>query len=89
MNTARKYQLAFRSQPVTETDRLDEVAEAGHAVARGLDNFARAICVLAVKHEARKRGEQRELAAILWADVVSDFRDVPTTDEMRNWKWPV
>jgi hypothetical protein len=53
MSSARKYQLAFRSQPVTETDRLDEVAEAGHAVARGLDNFARAVCVLAVKHEAR------------------------------------
>jgi hypothetical protein len=80
MSTARKYQLAHRSKPVTETDRLDEIAEAGwaiakslDAVARGFDNLARATCVLAVKQEARNPGEQRELGAILWADVVSDF----------------
>jgi hypothetical protein len=68
-----------------ESDRLDDVAEAGRAIARSFDNLARAFCVLAVKHEARNPGEQRELGAILWSDVVSDFRDVPTTEEMRGW----
>jgi hypothetical protein len=70
---------------VRENDRLDEVAEAGHALARAFDNLGRAMCCLAVKQEARNPGEQRELAAILWADVVSDFHEVPTTAEMRNW----
>lgn len=68
-----------------EYDRLDEVADAGHAIARAFDNLGRAMCCLAVKHEARNPGEQRELAAIMWNDVVSDFREVPTTEEMRNW----
>jgi hypothetical protein len=85
MSRFRKRLIWERSSPVSETDRLDEVAEAGRMLARSFDNLARAFCVLAVKHEARNPGEQRELGAILWNDVVSDFRDVPTTEEMRNW----
>lgn len=85
MSRARKALIVSKAQPVSETDRLDEVAEAGHALARAFDNLGRAMCCLAVKVEARNPGEQRELAAIMWADVVSDFHDVPTTEEMRNW----
>lgn len=85
MSRIRKRLLLERASPVPETDRLDDVSEAGHALARSFDILARAICCLAVKHEARHPGEQRELAAIMWNDVVSDFRDVPTTEEMRNW----
>lgn len=86
MSRIRKHLIVRRkASPMNETDRLDEVAEAGRAMARGFDNMARAICCLAVKTESRNPGEQRELAAILWSDVVSDFRDVPTTEEMRNW----
>lgn len=85
MSRIRKRLLLERIEPVPETDRLDEVAEAGHALARSFDNLARAVCCLAVKIEARNPGEQRELAAIMWTDVVSDFRDVPTSEEMRNW----
>jgi hypothetical protein len=70
---------------VSETDRLDEVAEAGQALALAFNNLARSMCCLAVKLEARNPGEQRELAAIMWNDVVTDFREVPTTEEMRNW----
>jgi hypothetical protein len=68
-----------------ETDRLDDVAEAGREIARSIDNFARAICCLAVKQESRNPGEQRELAAIIWGDVVSDFHGVPVTEEMRSY----
>ena len=84
MSRARSHAIV-KASAVHENDRLDEVAEAGRALARSFDNLARAFCCLAVKVEARNPGEQRELAAILWSDVVSDFRDVPTTDEMRNW----
>jgi hypothetical protein len=70
---------------VPERDRLDEVAEAGRMLARAFDNLARSMCCLAVKTESRNPGEQRELAAIMWNDVVSDFKEVPTTEEMRNW----
>jgi hypothetical protein len=84
-STARLRKIVERAEPVRESDRLDEVAEAGQAIARAFDNFGRAMCCLAVKHEARNPGEQRELAAIMWSDVVSDFHDVPTTEEMRNW----
>jgi hypothetical protein len=83
-STARKH-LIVKASAVRESDRLDEVAEAGQALARAFDNLGRAVCCLAVKQAARNPGEQRELAAILWADAVSDFRDVPTTDEMRTW----
>jgi hypothetical protein len=84
-STAQKARIVERAEPVRETDRLDEVAEAGQAIARAFDNLGRAVCCLAVKQAARNPGEQRELAAILWADAVSDFRDVPTTEEMRTW----
>jgi hypothetical protein len=70
---------------VSDADRLERVAEAGREVAAAVNNFGRAVCCLAVKVEARNPGEQRELAAILWNDCLSDFRDVPTTEEMRNW----
>jgi hypothetical protein len=84
-STARKAAIARKAEPVSETDRLDEVAEAGRAIARSFDTLARAVCCLAVKQEARNPGEQRELAAILWGDCVSDFHGVPVTEEMRGW----
>jgi hypothetical protein len=82
---ARKVRILREYQPVSETDRLDEVAEAGREIARAIDNFGRAMCCLAVKVEARNPGEQRELAAILWGDCISDFHGVPVSEEMRNW----
>lgn len=83
MNRIRKRMILERVEPVT--DRLEDVAEAGREIARSFDNLGRAICLLAVKLEARNPGEQRELAAIFWSDAVSDFRDVPMSQEMRNW----
>lgn len=85
MNRARKRLILERAEPVSETDRLDDIAEAGHAIAQAFDNLARAVCCLAVKQESRNPGEQRELAAILWNDAASDFREVAMTEEMRTW----
>ena len=82
---SRKARIVRGARNVTETDRLDDVAEAGHALARAFDNLGRAMCCLAVKQEARNPGEHRELAAILWQDVINDFREVATSEEMRNW----
>ena len=85
MNRIRKAIILRKASAVSETDRLEDVAEAGRILARSFDNLGRAFCCLAVKHESRNPGEQRELAAILWTDVVNDFRDAPTSEEMRNW----
>lgn len=83
MTTARKYQLAHRSKPVPEI--ASEVREGLDNLADATRTLGRAFCCLAVKQEARNPAEQRELAAIMWADCVGDFRDVPVTEEMRNW----
>jgi hypothetical protein len=75
----RKSLIVQRASAVPETsDIADGVTDA-------LKQLGRAICCLAVKVEARNPGEQRELAAIMWSDCVNDFRDVPTSEEMRNW----
>jgi hypothetical protein len=83
MSRLRKRILLERAQPVSEYESevrqgMDNLADAARALGR-------ALCCLAVKVESRNPGEQRELAAILWTDVLSDFRDVPVTEEMRTW----
>lgn len=82
MSRARKLAIVAKVTPVSEPSDLREGMDGWAEAVRTL---ARAICVLAVKHEARNPGEQRELGAILWNDVISDFREVPTTEEMRTW----
>jgi hypothetical protein len=83
MSRARKHHILERAQPVSEFE--SEVRQGMDNLAEAARTLARAFCCLAVKVEARNPGEQRELAAILWNDVLSDFRDVPATPEMRTW----
>jgi hypothetical protein len=61
------------------------VGEMASEVREGLDNLARAICCLAVERHASNPGQHRELAAVMWIDCVSDFREVKVTQESRNW----
>jgi hypothetical protein len=51
----------------------------------GLETLSRALCVLAVERHAKDPGHHRELAAVMWIDVIGDFSEVKITPESRTW----
>jgi hypothetical protein len=64
MSSARKYQLAFRSQPVTEI--AIELAEALHRCADELAAIGGALSYLAAAKHSGTAGEQRILGGVIY-----------------------
>jgi hypothetical protein len=76
MSSARKLAIIRRADPV---------AEMASEVREGLETLARAVCALAVERHAKDPGHHRELAAVLFLDCVSDYRDLKIRPEIRDW----
>jgi hypothetical protein len=74
----RALKRLFRRTIVSETSVASVMQE-------GLETLARALCVLAVERHAKDPGHHRELAAVMWIDVMSDFREVKYTPQTRDY----